>query len=64
MELNIGDTVSKTEVLSYRTETCTDGIVIFKDPGTRKTKKNRHRKIRDGAPKCMRGRVNQHDSNS
>ncbi len=40
----------------YRMETGPDGVVIFVDPGTRVTKKNRHRRIKDGAPKSVRGK--------
>lgn len=34
-----------------------DGIVIFVDKMTWITKKNRHRHIKDGAPKKERGKV-------
>ena len=37
-----------------------DGTVTFIDPGTRKTKKNRHRHTKDGAPKKLRGIPKEH----
>ena len=37
-------------------KTATDGVVVYKDPMTRKVKKNRHRHVKDGAPKNMRGK--------
>ena len=40
----------------FRAEIASDGVVVFVDPGTRITKKNRHRRAKDGAPKSMRGK--------
>ena len=46
---------SPNDISRMRTYESEDGVVIFKDPMTRKTKKNRHRHMKDGAPKNMRG---------
>lgn len=33
------------------------GVLYFRDPGTVKKKKNRHRHTKDGCPKSERGKV-------
>ena len=33
------------------------GVLYFRDPGTVKKKKNRHRHVKDGCPKSERGKV-------
>lgn len=45
------DDISRMKVKERR-----DGITVLVDPGTVKTKKNRHRHIKDGAPKSERGK--------
>lgn len=46
----------ESDISRFRSEKATDGITVLVDPGTRKTKKNRHRHVKDGAPKNMRGK--------
>ena len=41
---------------NYRVATASDGIVVHIAKETVKTKKNRRRHIKDGAPKKMRGK--------
>lgn len=55
---------SPNDISRMRTMECEDGVVVFKDPMTRKTKKNRRRHIKDKAPKHMRGARNETDDHS
>lgn len=48
----------------WKTRTAPDGVIFYKDPGTRKVKKNRHRHIKDKAPKSMRGRSDISDNDN
>lgn len=43
------------DISRMKTMTAEDGTVVFIDPGTRKTKKNRHRHVKEGTPKKLRG---------
>lgn len=47
--------LKKKPITNPRIVECPDGIVAEVDPGTVEKKKHRHRHVKDGAPKCMRG---------
>ncbi len=50
------------ELDRMKTKIDEDGIMIFIDTNTRKTKKNRHRHIKDSAPKKERGKAGSNGS--